>query len=84
MDRFVILARSLDGFDIADRVPDIACPVLVLGDRDDRVLGPEGVENIAKSLGGRADCELLMYEGFGHAAYDLAPDYKQRMLHFLQ
>ena len=27
-------------------------------------------------------CELYMYDGYGHAAYDLAPDYRERMLEF--
>ena len=33
------------------------------------------------------DCDdfvIYMYDGYGHAVYDLAPDYKERMLGFLR
>lgn len=83
LERFAILAEGLEGFDVTDRLQDIRCPVLILGSRDDRVLGPEGSEQIAELLKNRQDVELYLYDGFGHAAYDLAPDYKERMLHFL-
>jgi len=83
LERFVILAEACKGFDMISRIPEIACPVLVIGSRDDRVLGPEGSEEIAEQLKGRPDCELYMYDGYGHAVYDLAPDYKERMLRFL-
>ena len=28
--------------------------------------------------------EIYMYDGYGHAAYDMAPDYKERILEFLK
>ena len=81
--RFAILARGLKGFDVADSLEKIACPVLAIGSSDDKVLGADATLQIAEKLGGRADFELHMYDGFGHAAYDMAPDYKDRMLRFL-
>ena len=77
--RFVILAESIRDYDAADRLPKIACPALVIGSADDRVLGAEAAGKIAERLG----CELYMYDGYGHAAYDTAPDYKNRILRFL-
>ncbi|MBR2698329.1 MAG: alpha/beta hydrolase [Clostridia bacterium] len=79
--RFIILAEGTRGFDISDRLDGIACPVLVLGSKDDRVLGADASEMIAKRLGPRA--ALYMYDGYGHAAYDTAPDYRERLLRFL-
>ena len=81
--RFVILAQGMRDFDVTERLSGIACPVLAIGDRDDRVLGAAATEEIAEILGGRADFEVYMYEGYGHAAYDTAPDYKERILAFL-
>ena len=52
----------------------------MLGAKDDRVLDPADSEQIAARVGG---CEKHMYEGYGHAAYDLAPDYRARLLRFL-
>lgn len=82
LERFIVLAEGLDGFDMTDRLPQILCPVLVIGSADDAVLGGEASEAIAAAFGGRPDCALYMYDGYGHAVYDLAPDYKERILRF--
>ena len=37
---------------------------------------------IAERLGRRPDFEQYTYDGFGHAAYDTAPDYKERLRRF--
>jgi len=47
------------------------------------VVGGEASQEIADLLKDR-DCTLYMYDGYGHAAYDLAPDYKERILDFLK
>ena len=80
--RFVILAEGMKGFDVVDDLEKIECPVLVIGSMDDRVLGADASLQIAEHLSGRPDCELFMYEEYGHAAYDTAPDYKERLLRF--
>ncbi len=84
LDRFIILAQSLRDFDITDELDQIACPVLLIGSKDDRVLGVEAAQVIAEHLSGRPDFELYLYDGYGHAAYDTAPDYKERVLSFLE
>lgn len=76
--RMTILAKAVLSFDPSEALPLIKCPVLVTGDHSDRVLSPEASEEIAKKLG----CEIYMYDGYGHAVYDLAPDFKERMLDF--
>ena len=82
LKRFIILAEGLNGFDVTRRLSQIRCPVLVLGSGDDAVLGGEASERIASAFAGRPDCEIHMYDGYGHAAYDLAPDYRARILRF--
>lgn len=89
MSRFVILAKGLKDFDVTSEMAKITCPVLVIGSRDDHVLGAEASEKIAEQIlvskeAGSQDVELFMYEDYGHAAYDTAPDYKERILEFLQ
>jgi Predicted hydrolases or acyltransferases (alpha/beta hydrolase superfamily) len=81
LDRFIILAGSMNGFDISSELGKIICPALILGDTDDRVLGPAASHTIADGIGDKA--QIFMYEGYGHAVYDLAPDYRERMLQFL-
>ena len=83
LGRFIVLAEGTKGFDVSDELEKISCPVLLIGSMDDRVLGADATGQIAERLEGRSDFELYMYDGYGHAAYDTAPDYKERVLGFL-
>ena len=82
LKRFIIMAEGMRGFNVIDELGKISCPVLVLGSNDDRVLGGEASRQIMKCLRDKTGCELFMYDGYGHAAYDIAPDYRERMLKF--
>lgn len=83
LHRFIILAEGMKGFDVADDLSKISCPVLAIGSSDDQVLKVNATAQIAEHLKERSDFELYMYDGYGHAAYDTAPDYKERLLRFL-
>ena len=80
--RFVRLARGTAGFDSRDRIGAIRCPVLVLASEDDRVLGPDASVGLARIFGGRPDFSMHTWSGYGHAAYDTAPDYREKLLRF--
>lgn len=80
MERFVILAKGTKGFSVVDELDKIQCPVLVIGVVEDQVLDSDATMEIAEKL----DCSLYMYTGYGHAAYDTAPDYKARIYNFFQ
>lgn len=82
LTRFLILAESIRNFDASAELEKIECPVLVIGSMTDRVLGAEASFRIAELLSGREDAELFMYGAYGHASYDIAPDYKDRLLEF--
>lgn len=81
--RFAVLVRSVEGFDVTDELDRIACPVLAIGSSDDRIFGAGGTLQIADRLEGHPGFEMHLYDDYGHAAYDLAPDYKDRLLRFL-
>ena len=79
LERFVHIADATRSFNILDDIHNIKCPTLAIGAKDDKVLGGYATEDIAKAM----DCELYMYdEGFGHAVFDTAPDYKQRIIEY--
>lgn len=80
--RFVILAEGIRGFDVSDRLSGIQCPVLALGVYEDGVLDSDATMEIAEKLDHRPDFKLYLYVGYGHAAYDTAPDYRERLLRF--
>ena len=77
--RFVILARSCLSCSAYDELEQIKCPVLVIGARQDKVVGGSSSVEIAEKLG----CRLHMYESLGHAAYEEAGDFNQIVYDFL-
>ena len=81
--RFVILAESIRDFDVSDQLERIQCPVLAIGVFEDAVLDADATMEIAEKLDLRSDFRLYMYIGYGHAAFDTAPDYRDRILRFL-
>lgn len=82
LERFVILAEGAKGFDLCGELERISCPVLVTADRDDQVLGWKAIEETIEAFQARPGSAVQLYEGYGHAVYDLAPDFKKKMLAF--
>ena len=82
--RFIILARGIEGFDVSGRVAKISCPVLAIGVYEDAVLDADATMEIAEKLDPRPDFRLYLYMGYGHAAFDTAPDYRERMRKFFE
>ena len=76
--RFTVLAEACRRFDGWQELTVIRCPVLVIGSEKDRTVSAQGSREIAEKLG----CALYLYEGYGHAVYDEAPDYKDRIAEF--
>ena len=77
--RFEMLASSILNFDCYDRLNEIKCPVLVLGGALDKITTCEASIEIAEKMG----CELLIYDEYGHAAYEEAKDFTNRVYDFL-
>lgn len=82
--RFITLAKGIEGFDVSDRVAEIQCPVLAIGVYEDAVLDADATMEIAEKLDPRPDFRLYLYMGYGHAAFDTAPDYRERMRRFFE
>ena len=82
LERFVIIAGSIPDFDVTDQLKKINCPVLALGVFEDPVLDSDATMEIAENLDYRDDFALYMYKGYGHAAFDTAPDYRKRIYDF--
>ena len=83
LKRFVILASAIKGFDISSDLKKIKCPTLAIGVFEDAVLDSDATMEIAENLDYRPDFKLFMYIGYGHAAFDTAPDYRKRIYDFL-
>ena len=82
--RFIILAKGIEGFDVSNRVAEIRCPVLAIGVLEDAVLDSDATMEIAEKLDLKPDFRLYLYTGYGHAAFDTAPDYRERIKRFFE
>ena len=80
--RFIILAEGTAGLDLRLLMKRIECPVLAVGDDGDAVLGGDSTPRIAELMKDRPGFDYYIYSGFGHAAYDTAPDYPRRLYDF--
>ena len=78
-DRFIVQAESCATHDARGALGRIACPTLVIGGTDDKIVtGEASVELAAAILRSR----LYMYKGLGHGLYEEAPDFLRRVADF--
>ena len=78
-DRFIIQAESCLTHDAYDDLLRIACPTLVIGGEEDRIVTGEASREIAAQIPG---CALHMYPGLGHGLYEEATDFLTRVAAF--
>ena len=79
LERFVILAKAITELDLSGSLWRITCPTLAAASKDDLLFGEPAAREIAEAVPGAG---LLLYDGFGHAVYDTAPDFVGRLLEF--
>lgn len=78
--RFLANAEAILRFDAMDEIGKIACPTLVIGGEDDKTVGVEA----SRELNARIENSALhIYPGLGHALYEEAPDFNDRVFRFL-
>ena len=78
--RFVTMARACLSCDTYDRLPELRCPVLVLGGKRDQIVTAQASEEIAQRL----NCPLYLYEDLGHSAYEEGKDFNKRVYDFFK
>ena len=80
LEDFSVLAAACLSFDFTAELGKISCPTLVIGCEGDAIMPHGASEYIAGHIKGS---ELYMYdEKYGHAVYDEARDYKNKLFDF--
>ena len=80
LKRFAIFADGLCGFDVTSNLRSITCPVLAIGGALDRIFPPKQAMDIAQQTGDR----FFIFENYGHAVYDEAADYLDKVWRFFE
>ncbi len=78
--RFVANGEAILGFE-GIQPGDITCPTLVIGGDTDKVVGYYAAQRLHEYIPGSV---LHVYEGLGHAVYEEAPDFYQRVYKFIK
>ncbi len=80
-DRFLINANAILGFDARNELNRIICPTFIIGGEADKSIGVQASREIKDCI---VNSELYVYPGLGHAAYEEAKDFNQRVFRFLE
>lgn len=80
-DRFLANADAILGFDARAELGRIVCPTLIIAGEDDRIVGARASLELHEGI---ANSELYVYPGLGHAAYEEAPDFNERVFRFFE
>jgi len=78
-DRFLRQAASCLTHDAYAELPKIACPTLVIGGGCDKIVGTGAAPELAEKI---PDSELFLYQNYGHAAYEEAKDFNDKVFAF--
>lgn len=79
--RFFVQAEACLSHDTASRLPSIAAETLVIGGRQDRVLGWEPSRELSEQI---PNARLHLYLQWGHGLYEEAGDFNDLVLAFLR
>lgn len=78
--RFLIQAKSCMNHNSYLELDKILCPTLIIGGDSDRIVGGDASRELANKI---KICELFIYHGLGHAVYEEAKDFNERVLDYL-
>lgn len=77
--RFIVYLNAAKSFDAYGSLAGITAETFVIGALNDKITTARAARETAKAL----NCKYYEYEKYGHAVFDEAPDYKERVYHFL-
>ncbi len=80
-ERFFRNADAILRFDALPELNKIQCPTLILAGEQDRTVGVEASYTLHERI---KNSTLHVYPGLGHAAFEEAPDFNQRVFDFLE
>lgn len=80
LERFVILATPILGFNVKDEIKGLNIPTLVCGSKKDQVVPFERIEELAILL----NAKTWFLEDSSHALYDESPSFIPKLIEFFQ
>lgn len=78
--RFLVNARAILSFSATEELGRVTCPTLIIGGEADKIVGIEASRIIHERISGS---QLHIFHELGHAAYEEAKDFNERVFGFL-
>lgn len=82
LNRFVQLAKAIEGSDASSVIGNIRCPVQLSFDENDTVLGKDPASEMRAHFSTLPQFEERRFNGYGHALYDTCPDFLEWLYRF--
>ncbi len=79
-ERFFVNAKAILAFDAYDELDKIVCPTYIIGGDEDKTVGVNASYEMKEKI---KLSELFIYRGLGHAAYEEAKDFYDRVYEYL-
>ena len=79
-ERFIISTEKMDEYNVYDKLGIIKCPVLVMAGSEDEIIPKESAVEMAEAM----NCELFVFDGYGHAVYDENEEFKVKAKEFFR
>lgn len=79
-ERFFRNAEAILAFDAYDELHKIICPTYIIGGEEDKTVGVNASHELKENI---KHSEIHIYPGLGHAAYEEAKDFYDRVYEFL-
>lgn len=79
-DRFIIMAKACITHNAYDELDKIKAPTFIIGAEKDLIVTGDASRALAEKI---AECELYMYEDYGHGVFEEAKDFNSRVHEFL-
>ena len=79
--RLIIQANSCLTHNVYDDLDKIKCHTLIIGGKQDSIVGVNSSKEIADRI---SNSELYLYEDYGHAVYEEAKDFNEKVLNYLK
>lgn len=78
--KWIELAKHGNYKRLISELGKIVCPTLVIGGGCDKIVGVASSFELAKKI---SNSELFIYKAYGHATYEEARDFNERIFDFL-
>ena len=80
-DRFFRNAEAILGFDAYEELHKIVCPTYIIGGEEDKTVGVNASYELKENI---KNSKIHIYPGLGHAAYEEAKDFYDRVYEFVR